>query len=364
MESSNMSEERDQPNASERFQRLSKKLRYQLDKNEIRTLSSLGSGCALISEKKGELTKSKAFQLLEMPEFFVNDHRIDRPLRISRVKYLLSEANQGSFHPEWVIVITAICDEEIRAKENNVYPAGTELRMNGQHCCWMRLEMPENWPCPVHFEKYACKTLADMRKLYCSIDRNAVRTPSDVIGGILLGTEQFNGASKYVLKNLTEGLAFWLWGTRMKEHPAQERAELIQTEYNNIGSIVCKYLMSVKQSDDSRHTVFRSAVISALFETMQKLPDGADKFWDPVRTGVGLTSDLDPRKKLRDTLMSAKIVTIKTKTVSKRIRGSDKKLTSAEEVYRWCIYAWNAWRREETLYYLRAPMDCDRPKAR
>ncbi|MEK7567080.1 MAG: hypothetical protein AAB527_03035, partial [Patescibacteria group bacterium] len=83
-------------------------------------------------------------------------------------------------------------------------------------------------------------------------------------------------------------------------------------------------------------------------------------FWDVVREGVGIDNKNDPRLLLRNALMTCKIGE-KGRNARKASGIASKQVTS-EEVYRWAIRSWNAWRRDEPLAVLRAVLNADRPK--
>lgn len=323
---------------------------------DMPALVELGHGLRLLSERRGELTHEMADKVLMWTEFIVNDQHVDRNLRNHHVEYLIAHAKRGTFHPEWVEIMSCLCKEPFPFNEDKLIPAGTEIRMNGQHTCWMRLAMPEDWPCPVRFFRYEADTVADMRRLYASIDRNGVRGNTNVLDSYLAGTEQFKGINQKVMQSVAGGLGFWLWGDNARRHDADEIAYLVQTEHQQIAAVVTAYLNQCYKGKDFG-CFRRAAVVAAMYETFQKVVTKAHEFWDPVTTGVSFVSIHDPRKKLHDLLREAVIP-------SARAARPDKKLVTSEAIYRQAIHCWNAWRRGEELQILRAPLKGKRPRAK
>ena len=101
----------------------------------------------------------------------------------------------------------------------------------------------------------------------------------------------------------------------------------------------------------------RGSVVGGMFLTFAKSAKGSDEFWSAVRDGTGFTQKHDPRLKLRNSLMTCKVA----QTGDRRTdRGP--KAVSSEEIIRWAIHAWNAWRKGESLTVLRAYLKAERPK--
>lgn len=320
----------------------------------ILPVESLGKGLLLLEDKNVYFNRKRAEELLKLPEFIVNESEVDRALRDAHVTYLLSAMKRGTFHPEWVQIITCVCDEK-----NGTHSKGTEYRMNGQHTAWARVYMDEDWDCPVRWMIYRAKTTADMRRLYASIDRAAPRTFGNVLNSYLAGTDQFQGASQDTVKRIATGYTFWKAGdykgsNASSKIDADDLAFRIQTENVDLTKIVTAYILSLKGSE--QRLLFRRApVIGALYETFSVLKIHAADFWDSVRDGTGMESRSDPRLRLRSLL---------TSTAIEQRPGSRRRVTTPEEMYRCCIHAWNAWRRGATLASLCAPTDCKRPKAK
>lgn len=326
--------------------------------NEIVDVNSLGRGLRLVSEHRGELNHAKAMEILELPEFIVNDQAVDRNLRDAHVSYLNNCMKRGTFHHEWVTIITCACDENIFVREGQVIKAGTEVRMNGQHCCWATLGMPPDYTGTVRFQRYHAKTLADMRQLYASIDRNAVRNASTVMDSLLQGTEQFIGLQKSVVRILVRGLGMWLHDDRHhgQAMDADSLACLIQTDWRDLTDKLIAFLKPIPPTEGIQW-IYRVSVIAAMFETFNKVPTKALEFWNPVVTGLGFQSASDPRKRLHDFLVNSVVMS------SASTRNRSKKQVTQEELYRVCINAWNSWRKGNEIKGLRSVGGTKRPKA-
>lgn len=322
------------------------------EEGSVQPIEDLGKSLTLVEDRKVEFTVKRAEELLRLPEFVVQDSVVDRNLRDAHVTYLLSAMQRGTFHPEWVQIVSCVCDEK-----NSGNSKGTEYRMNGQHTAWARIYMDNDWPCPVRWLVYRAATVQDMRRLYASIDRGAARNFGNVINSYLAGTSQFKGIGQDRLKRIVAGFAFWHLGGTAKNaankiHP-DDIAYLVQTEHTELTAIVAAFCQTLKSG---MHTqmVMRSPVIAALYETFNVLKIKSAEFWEPVRDGTGLESKNDPRLRLRNLLMTTNI----------EDRANRRRLVDPEELYRICIHAWNAWRRGVELSNLRGPTDSKRPKAK
>lgn len=301
-------------------------------------VSSLGEGLKLVNKSAKELDHEFATELLQMKEFSP-----DRPLDDNHVAKLKQAMDRGTFLPEQVTIITCTCDK-------------VEYRMNGQHTSWARLEMPPKYRCPVTVLRYAAKTDHDMRRLYASIDRNKPRSKGNIIISYLYDTEEWAGFSKGEVRLLAEGLGLWLEASQFQRsmRDGDDRAYLLMTKHYEVGLKVGRFLQN-SHGRDNRH-LFRSPVAAAMFATFDVSAAAALDFWNAVRDGTGFNIKTDPRLVLRNGLASA--------SISKgRGFAEGKKSVSAEEMYRWCLQAWNNWRQNKPTKLLKALLSHDRPKA-
>jgi hypothetical protein len=313
----------------------------------------LGDSLEIQSNRTVEMTIEFSTRLLQLPEFVVNDSTVDRNLRGAHVDYLASCMKKGTFRPEFVTIVTCVCEEKFGDN-----PPFSEFRMNGQHCCWARQSMPTDWRCPVRHIKYKAKTLQDMRLLYVSIDRGAPRTSANVVNAYLAGTELFAGVPRKVIALLASGLAIWLDersdGGRLTMDP-DTKAVLMQTTHKDVTAQVKDWLTVPGRSQHDVWIMFaRAPVIAALFATFDKLPSRAHEFWNVVADGLGITVVNDPRFRLRERLKGSSLYSQKSR----------KEIVNQEMMYSWCINAWNSWRAGKELSLLKTSYSGIRPKAK
>jgi hypothetical protein len=297
-------------------------------------IPSLGGGLKLVKKDTINFTAQAAKDLLDP-----NVHETfnpDRPLSNAWVNYLLKAMKQGTFRWEQLQII--VCSYK-----------GKLYRMNGQHTSWARInweDAPKN--IPVQILRYSARTENDMRMLYASIDRGKARSKANVINSYLFDSEHFKGYPKGAIKRLSEGLTYWLWGVK-GQHTGDEIAFLMQTEYYDIATKVGQFFKNNCQNDQSKH-LKRSPVIGAMFETFDKNEHDALRFWEAVRTGANLSVN-DARLKLRNHLMTHSIN-------AGRGGGTYMKNVPADDMYHWCVQAWNAFRESRTLRgFSRARLD-------
>lgn len=313
----------------------------QFDPDQLRPADDVlpvGEGLKLVTKKTVELTTELATSILELTEFSA-----DRPLKNRHVSYLVDTMRRGTFHPEWVQLI--VCEY-----------AGRTYRMNGQHTCWTRIyfeEVPKNWRCPVSLIKYSADNEHAMRMLYASIDRGAARTKSNVVVSYLYDTEDFSGVSKRSVRNLAEGFAMWHWDSQAErvKHDGDEISNILLNTHLSTALQVAEILEPYK--NDYKH-LYRASVVGAMFATFSKVPTIAKTFWEGIKLGVNLTAD-DPRLKLRNLLMTSSV---------KFGAGANagKASYNAEDLFRICIYAWNAYRKNVPIKHLKLGGGEERPK--
>lgn len=330
---------------------------------DVLSVLELGEALTLRSDRKGNFLHELAKQHLELPEFIVNDSLVDRNLRDTHVTYLINCMKAGTFRWEWVNIITCVCREAVTASDALVHPPGTRFRMNGQHTAWARLAMPErDYAAPVRIMEYEAKSVADMRRLYASIDRNAPRQRGNVIDSYLAGCDEYKGYSRGLIRSLVYGMSFWLFpDQRERTHKAPEDlVVLIQSTHQDVARKVGDFLTErVKGGLKRMRSIMeRQAVVAAMFETFNKLPSKAHEFWVPVRDGVDFDGAGDPRKRLHDSLREHNVI-------NSGAFAKTREQVGAEEMYRWSIYAWNKWRAGESQnQVLQARMNAPRPRAK
>jgi len=320
-----------------------KQFTAELPQEPVMDIGSLGKGLAPPYKKTIELTREEATRILELPEFSG-----DRPLSDNHVIFLMQQMKKEVFRWEQVQIITCRFN-------------GREYRMNGQHSCWARLELPPEMEhglrTPVTLLRYEATTEHDMRQLYASIDRNKARTSGNVVIAYLSGREEFSQLNKQTIRRLAEALSFWKWdqeGQRLL-HTPDDRAFLMLTEHYQLTTRVGNWI-NAQKSPDIKH-LLRRPVIASMFATFDKAPEIAAAFWKSVATGEMLPKE-DARMALRNILLTSSIA-----AGGKGIT-SDIKTTSSEEMFRWCILAWNHYRQNKPIKAFKVQLDKPRPSVR
>jgi len=302
----------------------------------IYDINSLGKGLRVRRKSTVTLDHKRAYRILDFDEFVG-----DRNLKSSHVSRLITAMKRGTFRSEFVTLITCSLN-------------GTTFRMNGQHTAWACLEMPKDWSCEVSLIEYEAKDEHDVRTLYSSIDRGSPRTKKNVINSYLVGSTEFDGIKKRTLSHLPTGFSLWFWKSHCErsKHDGDDVAFVLRTEQLALARKVGEFLDTQLPSEQAH--VFRGPVVGAMFATFDRAPQIALKFWTPVSEGTGITKKSDPRLKLRTLLMQASVD-------SSGGGNPDIKNVSQELMYRMCIMAWNAFRENRTLKYIRAVERGPRP---
>lgn len=291
----------------------------------------------IVSDRKVPFTRKLATLLLDIHEV-----EWERPLRDNHVAFLHKQMEGGHFQAEHVTLATCALGRN-------------EYRINGHHTCWARIDMPNDWQPIVRYVKYSAKSEREMRDLYSRIDRGASRTNKHIVACRTLGMPEFDGYSRQNIQKASEGFNFWMWekGSDRRQYTPDDKADLMLGKFNAI----CKTVIEVlgTRGRDTGH-VWRAPVIGAMFETISKAAKDSHEFWSAVRQGIGFESANDPRLKLRNYLTNTSV----------RPDGRAKKSVTQEEMYRACIYAWNAYRDRTPMKLLRVSIGVGsgRPKAK
>lgn len=320
--------------------------RYKLTPPTSALVAAEPPAIRLVRSSKVEPTHAFAARLLNLAEV-----PGDRPLRDSHVNALIGHMFAGRFRYEQVNLAVARC------VENNV-----EYRVNGQHTCWAVLYTPEEFGHEkVNLLSYECDTLDDVRALYATIDRGAVRTKRNVIAALLTDTEQFKDTPVRLMGSLMSGLAQWLWES-VHERAKRTGDDLVALARDKHADIVERVREYAVQSGSFSASPFldRSPVYAAMFDTFSVAPQRAAEFWSSVRDGTNMPLTTDPRLVLRNALSKARLML----SASAKTRQAGGRTTGQEEMFRWCIITWNAWRRGEEVKLLRVNLASKRPKAK
>lgn len=272
-----------------------------------------------LRDTKVQLTNERAFAYLELAEF-----KGERDVSETHVQLLTDEMRRGRFLDDQVIISTC--------KLGN-----TVFKINGQHTCWARTNLPSTYQCAVRWIDYEASSEDQLRALYGVIDRGKARSAGHVVKSQLAGTEQFSDLWVSILPKMAAGLKFWL--NPANDHSsrltASAVASLMQSEHAQLVNQVGRFCQ-----DNYTHThLKRASVWAALMATYNKVPTKAIDFWQPVADGLGLTDKDDPRYRLRELLKSSSL----------NIGQSDKKAIGPEDMYKVCLLAWNKWRDGEKV---------------
>lgn len=307
--------------------------------SEVIDVSALGKDLSLLVSKKTIFDHALATRFLNMTAC-----PWERALKNHHVEFLIGEMKRGSFRMELVALGSCICKE-----------TGLEYRVNGQHTSWARMEVSEKEVKSEHVIvlKYYAETVNDLRRLYASFDRGTPRTRANVINAYLLDLEQFHGVSQTLIKHVATGIPIWLWSdyNERRKHAPDDIAFLMQRDHAEVVNRVLGFC-SQEPNINSIDFLRRASVMAAMLETFSKAHKASEDFWHAVKVGIGFSSPDDPRLRLRNTLMTTKCeVTRESKNVADR-----------ETMYRWCIAAWNAWRKGDAMKTLRVTKNRQRAK--
>lgn len=274
-----------------------------------------------------------------------------RRLDIALAKALLAINTYGGqrrFKPERAAFLVEKLTAGLFTKANvaiAVMPDGTELLMNGQHCCHMVIETGQAVECSV--ERFFCQTDGDLSTLYSQFDTGvAVRTIGDQLHAWVQGTELAQFPLRCV-RAVTEALA-------MLEHEDSARVSWNQEErwealYANADLVPIIYQLVFRGASAmsrSEGFILRSPVLAAMILTLRKNQPVALEFWAQVRDGEML-SRTSPAYRLREWLKSHSLNTMG--------RGGQARASRREMLVR-CLQAWNAHRsgKSTTLRYASA----------
>lgn len=282
-------------------------------------------------------TAAKAYAFLELQSF-----EGERPVRERHVQFLYDEWAAGRFLWHNVQLASALLD-------------GVEYRINGQHTCWMRVNIPPNKE-PVDtrgctMRRYRVPTAEDLRQLYSAFDRGAPRTTGHISKVLLLDTDAAEGIPGSYLTRLVAGFRIFFaedWHTA-NANP-NDLTGLISKSYPALFQAVGHF---VRTYWDDAPICRRAAILAAMFATFEKNVKASIEFWTPVWTNVGHESKNDARWRLRQFIDSRKQTTT----------GLGNDTIGAEDMFRCCILAYNHWRAGESVATIRTTDVRRKPRA-
>lgn len=305
---------------------------YVVSEPEVQDVLSLVDGIELKKQETSKFTQDEAREYLEMERF-----EGERPFRDDHAKALMAAMKQGLFREEAVEIV--YCTIKGTSK---VYG------LNGQHTASAVMSMPKGYLLKnVIKRSYVVDDEEHMRTLYSTIDNNAPRTQANMLVALLAGTPKFKKVPVEHIRLIGGGISYYMWdkGHERNQHGANDRASLMQGEYYHVVSNVAAVLANTSNRD-SRH-LLRAPVVAAMFATFRRGVNAAKEFWEGVRLGENMKAN-DPRYRLREELRDSSIT----------IRGgqSSKRRVGREEVYRQCVFAWNAFCESRPITSLRVPL--------
>jgi len=273
----------------------------------------------VVSDTEVDFTKEKAFEFLELKTFDG-----ERPVRERHVQFLFDEWAAGRFLWQNIILASARCE-------------GLEYRINGQHTCWMRVNVPERQePLKVRARimVYSVENSDQLRGLYSAFDRGAPRTQGHLSRVLLIDTKAVDGIPVGLINQLISGFRVFFAPKDSKQRAMSinDWCGLIQNNYSDLFCISGRFL-ALHASEAP--WVKRAAVIGAMMATFGKNIKASEEFWTPVFNGVGLQTKSDPRYQLRRYL----------ETHGHDVASTNIVKVSPEEMFCVSVNLWNHWRR-------------------
>jgi hypothetical protein len=275
----------------------------------------------VVKDSEITLTKEKAYEFLELETFPGERQVIER-----HVQALFNQWAAGRFMWEHVVIATALCDRKL-------------YRINGQHTCWMRVNVSKDIAPRVRQIEYSVSNEEQLRALYCVFDRAKSRTPAHVVRASLAGSTQAAELWPSTLSLLAAGFRMWRF-EKSKSHMVEtsDIITLVQGEFNNLFRVVG---VAWQELYDQGAVVKRAPVIGAMFATFNASAKAGLEFWHAVGTGLNLTDKQDPRYQLRRYLESHSLSGVYRRGAAKPVH--------VEDIYRVCVMAWNKWRKNEKM---------------
>lgn len=282
----------------------------------------------VMCDEQINLTRERAFEFLELKTFDG-----ERDVNEEWVQQLMNAYADGRFMWSHVLIATVVLN-------------GDTYRINGQHTCWMRVNISgELSPPPrVRHVHYGVATMEQLRALYATFDQNKTRSPGHLFKAMVVGSAAAEGLPKHVLGFLQAGLKFWVEPSesRRKYVSPHELNTLVQVHHVNTFKLVGEFL---KTHVGKFPAIKRAPVLAAMFATFNATPSKAFEFWETVSSGLNLMDKNEARYQLRNFL-----VTHRGGTVS---ASAGNAFIPSESLYRICVSAWNKWRKGEPVAQLR-----------
>jgi len=280
--------------------------------------------------------KVQAEKYLALPE-----SKGERSIRGIHVRMLREEIKQGEFLTGHIVTADL---------------AGRKIKANGQHVSKGLLACPDGTTIRMLVEHYRIGTPREFATFYEKFDHPmSTRTWSHILKIFVAATDKFDGWPHRVMNLCICAIGFEVSGRNQKYKGKMtriERCSLLE-EFPEECSLMFDF---VKPPKASKH-LMREPIFNAMYQTILADAEMAEIFWGQVREGYML-KPRQPAFVLREKLLVTKIAS-----------GHGTHMTSGRrvphnEMYAWCIHAWNAMRDDRQIDYLRWHTKSPLPKAK
>ena len=279
----------------------------------------------VISDQMVNFSKTRAFEFLELNTFVG-----ERSVKEKHVQFLFDEWVAGRFLWHHVLLACAVLD-------------GKTYRVNGQHTCWMRVNIPDsNEPMKAEIReiRYKVDTEEQIRALYSTFDRNPPRSSGHVGKVMLEGTSAGADLNLSSIGKLIAGFKLYFCDDYNNSNSnINEIVGIITKNYPDLFNLVGRFYQIHR---DDAGFVRRSSTIAAMFATFEKSVQPSTEFWTSVCEGIGLEHKSDQRWILRHFLETHGHTT-----------QANKESVTQEDAFRVCINLWNKWRKKEIVSNVR-----------
>jgi hypothetical protein len=270
----------------------------------------------LISAETKPLTPELVSEFRALPPSPVE--RLRKESRIQHLRDKILAGNAVTFH--W-----AIAELE-----------GKKIRANGMHSSEMLEGLNGQFPdgLTVHMDTYQVDDKQGLVRLFRQFDdRSSSRSPDDVSGAYQMLEEDLIDLDRKASKRAVEGIAWYddhVEGVKLRI--GDDRYALFHEKAVHPFLIWIDSVFDIKTKE-----LEEVPILAAMWATYSRNADKAKEFWELVKRGGEAGVEAHPTTRLDDWLKAAK-----EKELTIPLKGA--------EYYNGCIFAWNAFRREdETL---------------
>lgn len=275
------------------------------------------------------LTQEVASRYMDLPILKEEREPKDRDIQAMYDKMVYGVFNESSCHIATVTV------------------QGTEYRLNGSHTCWALLLMKAGTQYRVRYTKYAVDDMQQAAILYGTFDTGKHRTEDHILTVGLVSRPVMEGIKTTVIKALKPGLLYWYLEaspTDIKRITTDQINSIIDNDVPKQWRSVSLFFQDL--TIEERRHLSRTPAVGAMFATFDKDETAAVEFWSAIASGVGIPNKQDPRYRLRDKLL---------RTVLHASPNNTKEHITSEDMFKYCVHAWNHWRNGSEINSLRLP---------